>query len=343
MRWDVPLGRRATARAIDLALALLVLFLVGQAVPADRPLARLVLGAGALVVAEALFVLRLRATPGKLASAVRVAALDRARIAPPAAWIRAVITTAGSVALLLSLVPGVLAGTTGFLPPALRLAASSDAGLLVGGSVLLVASCAVIGVVIGPFHRGLADRAADTVVVPFEAPELIRSDEVGATAAARALTAWGLVADAAARRRARADRLDDAPLLVVGLAAVILAWALDPTTLLVVAGLRIPVVAGALALAWSVVLVVDETWRISREAGTAGHHREGLVVVARATGEAPPTRRSFVRALVLAACGLLPPLLVVLLLWVALSPTGRGPHDLLAGTVVVERPGRVTA
>lgn len=331
------------ARAIDLALALLVLFLVGQAVPADRPLARLVLGVGALVVGEALFVLHLRATPGKMASGVRVAALDRARIAPVAAWTRAVATTAGSVALLLSIVPGVLAGTTGFLPPALRLAASSDAGLLVGGTVLLVAAAAVVGIVVAPFHRGFADRVAGTVVVPFEAPELVTAEEVGATPAARTLTAWGPVSDPAARRRARADRLDDAPLLVVLLAAVILAWALDPTTLFVLADLRVPAVATMLALTWSVVLLVDETWRIAREAGTAGHRREGLVVVDRSTGEAPSVRRSFVRALVLTSCWLLPPLLVVLLVWVALSPTGRGPHDRLAGTVVVERPSRRSA
>ncbi len=327
------------ARAIDLALALLVLFLIGRAVPADRPLARLVLGVGALVVVEALFVLHLRATPGKLASAVRVAALDRVRIGPVAAWTRAVITTAGAVALLLSVVPGVLAGSTGFLPPALRLAVSGDAGLMVGGSVLAVAAMAVTGIAVAPFHRGIADRVAGTVVVPFDAPELISSEEVGATSTPPVLTAWGPAADPTARRRARADRLDDAPLLVVVLAAVILAWALDPTTLLVVSGLRVPAVATMLALAWAVVLVVDETWRVAREAGTAGHRREGLVVVDQATGETPSTRRSLVRALVLTTCWLVPPLLVALLLWVAASPTGRGPHDRLAGTIVVERPG----
>lgn len=327
------------ARAIDLALALLLLFLIGWAVPADRPLARLVLGVGALVVAEALFVLHLRATPGKLASGIRVAALDRVRIDPAGAWTRAVITSAGSIALLLSVVPGVLVGTTGFLPPALRLAVSGDAGLLVGGSVLTVAAAAVTSVAAAPFHRGFADRAAGTVVVPFEAPELIRAEEVGATQSSAPVTAWGPVADPAARRRARVDRLDDAPLLVVGLAAVILAWALDPTTLLVVSDLRMPVVATVLAVAWAVVLVVDETWRVAREAGTAGHHREGLVVVDRATGEAPSPRRSFVRAVVLTLCWLVPPLLVLLLLWVSVSATGRGPHDRLAGTVVLERPG----
>lgn len=324
-----------------MALALLVLFLIGRAVPADRAVARLLLGLGAMTAYEALFVLHLRATPGKLATALRVAELDRVRIDPATAWIRGVLTTAGSATVLLATVPGFLAGTGGFLPPALRLLLASGTGFLVGGAVLVLAAAYVMSIATSPLHRGAVDRFAGTIVVPFEAPELVTGDEVAASSEGRRprpLTAWGPVARPDARRRGRTARLDDAPLLVVGLVAVILAWALDPSTLLTLFDLRVPVVAALLACAWLVLLVGDETWRIARDAGTAGHHREGLVVVDETTGEAPAPRRALARAVVLVVFWLFPPLLPVLLLWVELSRTGQGPHDLVAGTVVIERP-----
>jgi uncharacterized RDD family membrane protein YckC len=263
-------------------------------------------------------------------------------IDPATAWIRGAVTAAGTLAVVLCTVPGGLAGTRGVLPGALRALLDSGAGLLLGGAVLVVAGAYVMSIVTAPLRRGLADRRAGTVVVPFEAPGLVTTQEVEAGTTARrprAVTAWGPVARPEARRWARTARLDDTPLLVVGLVAVIVAWALDPTTLLTLAGLRVPVVAAGLAVAWSVLLVVDETWRIARDAGTAGHRREGLAVVDEATGEAPTRRRALARAVVLAVFWLFPPLLPVLLAWVELSPTGQGPHDLVAGTVVVEVPG----
>jgi uncharacterized RDD family membrane protein YckC len=206
--------------------------------------------------------------------------------------------------------------------------------------VLTVAGAAVLAVVAFPLRRGAADRIAGTIVSPFAAPAVITSAEVAADqdeARPRPRTAWGPVARPEARRRARAARLDDAPLLVVGLVAVILAWALDPSQLFTFLGLRVPAAAFALVVAWAALLVVDETWRVARDGGTAGHRREGLVVVDEATGEAPARGKALARAVVLVVFWLFPPLLPVLALWVQLSRSGQGPHDLVAGTVVVDR------
>lgn len=315
--------------------------MIGRAVPADRAVARLSLGLVAMTAYEALFTLQLRATPGKLATALRVAELDRVGVDQGTAWLRGGLTAAGSLAVVLVAVPGGMAGLGGFLPAALRALAASEAGLAVGGAVLVVAAAFTLSIVIAPWHRGLADRVAGTLVVPFEGPELVTGAEVDAGAEARRprpRTAWGPVARPEERRRARTARLDDSPVLVVGLVAVILAWAVDPTTLTTLLGLRVPVVAAALVAAWAVLLVADETVRVARDAGTAGHRRHGLAVVDEATGEAPSPRRALARAVVLAVFWLFPPLLPVLLAWVELSPTGQGPHDLVAGTVVVERP-----
>lgn len=342
MRPDAPLGRRAAARAVDLALALLALWIIDRVVPGERVLARLVLGLGAMTAYEALFVAHLRATPGKLATSLRVAQLDRVAVDQPTAWIRGLVTTIGSVALVLAVVPGALSGTGGVLPPALRVLLDSGPGLLLGGVVLAVAGGAVMSVVAFPLHRGVADRIAGTVVVPFEAPDLVTTDEVEdgtEVERPRVRTAWGPVARPEARRRARTARLDDSPLLVLGLVAVILAWALDPTTLVTVAGLDVPVAALGLVVVWIVLFVADETWRIARDAGAAGHRREGLVVVDEHTGEAPSARQALARAVVLAVFCFFPPLLPVLLAWVQLGRGGQGPHDLVAGTVVVEQPG----
>ncbi len=278
----------------------------------------MVLGFGAIAAFEALFVLQLRATPGKLASGIRVAQLDRALIDPAAAWARGVVTTIGSLAVI-------LAG------PALLTMVDSVAGFMVGGVVVAVAGGYAVGVIAFPARRGVADRIAGTIVVPFEAPEVVTSAAVEAETEAsrpRPVTAWGPIATIESRRRARAARLDDSPLLVAVLVATTAAWTFD----------ALPV-ALALASLFAVVLVVGETVRIGRDGGTAGHRREGLAVLDEATGEAPGKGAAAARAITLAVFWLFPPLLVVLALWVQLSPTGRGPHDLVSGTVVVEVPG----
>ncbi|HEX7130929.1 MAG TPA: RDD family protein, partial [Iamia sp.] len=291
-----------------------MLYIVTRIVPAPRLLARMVLGLGAITAAEALFVLQLRATPGKLATGLRVAELDRARIDQTTAWTRGLVTTIASLAVILAL-------------PAMAVMTRSPAGFVVGGMVVAIAGGYGLGVVAFPSRRGVADRIAGTIVVPFEAPDLITRADVEAedeVTRPRPVTPWGPVAAIDARRRARAGRLDDSPLLLVTLVAVTVAWTFD----------AVPA-AIALAALFAVVLVIDETARIGRDGGTSGHRREGLAVLDEATGEAPGRTASIARAVTLAVFWLFPPLLVLLALWVQLSPTGRGPHDLVAGTVVV--------
>lgn len=298
-------------------LALLVLSIVSRLVPEPRLLARLVLTLGALSAYEALFCLNLRATPGKLATGLRVAELDRATIDPVNAWWRGLITTVATLALVL-------------VPSAVGVMTDSAAGFAVGAVVVGIAGGYALTIATFPSRRGIADRVADTIVVPFEAPEVVTRSMVQAEDEARRprpVTAWGPVASVDARRRARAVRLDASPALVVVLVAVILAWTFEQRAL-----------ALLLAAVWAALFVADEVRAIARDGGTVGHRREGLAVLDEATGEAPGRTAAFARSFTLAVFWLFPPLLPVLLAWVQLSPTGRGPHDLVAGTVVVEVP-----
>lgn len=303
------------ARLIDLALGLLVLWVITRFVPAERLLGRLLLGFSALTAYEALFVLQLRATPGKLATGLRVAEVGRPTIDQVTAWVRGAVTTVATLAVVVT-------------PAALAVMADSPEGLLVGGVVVVVAAASFLSIATAPLRRGAADRVAGTIVVPFEAPEVIDAATVRAeveTARPRPRTPWGPVATNLARRRARAARLDDAPVLVVLLVACVMAWTVDQ-----------PALALALAVAWVAALVVDETLRVARDGGTVGHRREGLVVLDEETGEAPSAGRAAARAIALAVFWLFPPLLPVLWAWMQLSRTGRGPHDLVAGTAVVD-------
>lgn len=292
-----------------------MLYLVGRLVPEPRLVARLVLTLGTLAAYEALFCLGLRATPGKLATGLRVAEIDRLAIDQVTAWTRGVVTSIATLAIVL-------------VPSALGVMSESEAGFGVGAVVIGIAGGYALSVATFPSRRGLADRIAGTIVVPFEAPELITRADVDAEAEVakpRPLTAWGPVAEVEARRRARAVRLDESPVLVIGLVVVILAWTFRQT----VPGI-------VLAAGWAALFVADEVRSIARDAGTVGHRREGLAVVDESTGEAPGRAAAFARAITLAVFWLFPPLLPVLVLWVQLSPSGRGPHDLVSGTVVVE-------
>lgn len=309
-----PLGRRFWARAIDLALSALILWILTRFVPGNRLVGLLALGFVALAAYEALFVLYLRATPGKLAVGLRVAEVDRESIEPRTAWVRGATTTVGTLAVVVT-------------PAAIGVMGDSLAGFVVGSIVVTVAGGFFLSVSTAPLRRGAADQIAGTIVVPFEAPDLITSRTVASeseVARPRPRTAWGPVATNMARRRARAARLDDSPVLVLLLIATLMAWTVDQV------GLAI-----ALAVVWTAAFVVDEAWRVARDGGTVGHRREGLVVVDEATGEAPTRGRSTARAVVLAVFWLFPPLLPVFWLWMQTSKSGRGPHDLVADTVVV--------
>lgn len=295
----------------------MVLYIVGRLVPEPRLLARLAITLGALSAYEALFCVNLRATPGKLATGLRVAELDRAVIDPVSAWTRGLVTTIATLALVL-------------VPSAVGVMTDSGAGFVVGAVVVAIAGGYALTIATFPSRRGIADRIAGTIVVPFEAPDVVTRAMVEAedeAAKPRPLTAWGPVATVDARRRARAVRLDESPVLVVGLVAVILAWTFEQQWL-----------ALALAAGWAALFVADEVRAVARDAGTVGHRREGLAVLDESTGEAPGRAAAFARAVTLAVFWLFPPLLPVLLMWVQLSTTGRGPHDLVAGTVVVEVP-----
>ena len=289
-----------------------------RVVPAPRLLARMVLGLGLLAAYEALFALTLRATPGKLATGLRVAELDRVVMDPATAWTRGLVTTIATLSIVL-------------VPAAIGVMTESGAGFLVGSTVLAIAGAYAVSVVTFRSRRGVADRIAGTMVVPFEAPDLVTRAAVDAEDEAtrpRPLSAWGPIASPDARRRARIGRLDDSPLLVVVLVAVILAWTFD----------LVPLAIGLFSL-WAVLFVVDETRAVARDGGTVGHRREGLVVLDEATGEAPGRGPALARAITLAVFWLFPPLLLVLALWMQIASSGRGPHDLVSGTVVVDERG----
>lgn len=287
--------------------------------PEPRLIARLLLTAAGIVAYEALFCLYARATPGKLATSLRVAPIDRLQIDPGAAIRRGLAIAYPTVAALM-------------LPSALRSMSSSLGSLIVGGLAVAVVGGAFLTVATAPGRRGFPDRVADTIVVPHEAPEVISRETVVALGAdsgdAPILTPWGPLASRAARRRGRAGRLDDSPVLVVLLVVTLFAWTLDR-----------PAVAIALACAWAAALVIDEARKVARDGGTAGHRAAGEVVLDEATGEAPSFGAALARSAVLAVFWLFPPLLPVLAIWIRLSPKRRGPHDLVAGTIVVDTTG----
>lgn len=295
-------------------------------VPDERVLGRLVVALAALSAYEALFVLQLNATPGKLATSLRVAEVGRPVTDPLTAWIRGAVTSVATLALVL-------------VPSALGLTTESAAGLIVGGMVVTVAGGYLLSVLSSPLRRGVADRIAGTIVVPFEAPATIEPATVAAHSGAPRpphMTAWGPVGSLDARRRARAARLDDSPVLVITLVAVIVAWAIDGSRAFALFGVRVPAAAAVLALLWVVLFVIDETWRVARDGGTAAHRREGLAVVDESTGEPPSRRQALARAVVLAVFWLFPPLVPILALWMASARDGQGPHDLVAGTAVID-------
>ena len=213
-------------------------------------------------------------------------------------------------------------------PAALAVMGDSASSFVVGSIVVMVAGGFFLSVSTAPLRRGAADRIADTIVVPFEAPDLITSRSVDVESEAtrpRPRTPWGPVATNAERRRGRTARLDDSPVLVLLLVATLMAWTVDQAPLAI-----------ALAVIWIVRLrgrrdLAHRPRRGHRRPparGPGGRRREHR----RGPGAAG---RSAARAMVLAVFWLFPPLLPVFWLWMQMAKTGRGPHDLVAGTVVV--------
>ena len=289
------------ARLVDLLASVPLAVLAAVLLPLDgRPLARWAVAWLVFVAYDAVPVAALGATPGKLAVGIRVVGLDRiGRPSPGEATRRAMVN-----ATFLSLV-------------------------VVGWMIWALGSLA------DALGRGVADRAANTMVVRRDAhlPVALR-DLPGYADAARPprLVHLGRVGDLEVRARARMRRLIGVP----ALAAVIGALALTPT--LTDSTLIVLVVSTAV---WLVAFVADETLRIHRSGVTTGHGLAGLVVVDRRTGLPPSMGRSLVRAVVLGLTLYVPvlwPLLglsAMLMMW---SETGRGLHDLAGGTVVVGDP-----
>ncbi|CAN5859380.1 hypothetical protein BH24ACT3_BH24ACT3_04170 [soil metagenome] len=267
---------------------LVVVLVVGFA---ERPLANLFCALVALALYEAAFVATLGATTGKLATGLRVVELDR---------------DGGGVSTSTAVRRGLAVGALGL--------------------TLVPGVAAIVSASLSPLGRGFHDRSNRTFVVRARTGPVATAELVGYAVREQPpiWSAHGPLASFASRRRARASRLDDAPILVVALIAMMAALELG--------GLRALLLTTAL---WLVLFVVDETWRISRFGATAGHRREGLIVVDRRTGQPPGQGRALARALVLAPLLYIPPLQGILALWVVISDANRGPHDLVGGTVVV--------
>jgi len=192
-----------------------------------------------------------------------------------------------------------------------------------------------VSTLMSPLHRGFHDRLGHTMVVRRGAHLPISTASLPGYADAEVaphMTPWGRAATLEERRRARARRLADAPMLV--LAVIVLAGAAG----LPVTKLGVIIITSIIGL---VVFIVDETWRIARLGATAGHRQAGLVVLDVRRGEPPATGRSFARAVVLGLLLYVPvlwPITAISLLVMLSSATGRGLHDLAGRTVVVANP-----
>ncbi|HEX2575196.1 MAG TPA: RDD family protein, partial [Aquihabitans sp.] len=240
-------GTRVGARLIDAIVG--VVLVVGALLvlgDGERPLAAMAIAWFVLACYEAATVTWFGATPGKLAVGLRVVGLDRTSHPPLAqAAKRAAVNAAFSV-------------------------------LAVVGWALWLSSTLT-----DTLGRGIADRAASTMVVPkVTALPIATRDLPGYADGARPprRSHLGRVGDLDVRARARLRRLVDAPALAVAIGLLALAASLPVSTATLLIGSSV---------AWIVVFVVDETRRIARTGATAGHRLAGLVVLDRRTG-APP-------------------------------------------------------
>jgi uncharacterized RDD family membrane protein YckC len=296
-------GSRIGGRALDLlvvgVLAGLVLAFFGSS---DRPWAGLLLVALTLWAYETVTVACFGATLGLHVVGLRVVSLDA--VGKPS-WATAARRAAVDAGLAIA--------------------------ILIGWVVWLVS---VAG---DPLGRGIPDRNAATMVVPQRTRlPIATSDLPGYADGARRprVGPLGRIGDADVRVRARLRRFDRRPVLALLVAALVLAAPLIDITLL-----RFTLAT----LAWLVVFTVDEARLLARFGGTAGHRIAGLVVLDRRTGLPPGMARSVTRALALGVQLYAPPgwllLLFVSLPMMRWAESGRGFHDVLAGTVVVADPG----
>jgi len=124
--------------------------------------------------------------------------------------------------------------------------------------------------------------------------------------------------------------------LVAGLGVVILTYAVDSNGLLSrFVGDDPPSVFWFALPMWFLLVVAEEAISVHRTGQTGGHRVGGLRVVDHVSGGPPGWGRSTLRAFAVSALTLIPPLHLLGALWVQLSPTNRGVHDLLGRTLVV--------
>ncbi|QXC62161.1 RDD family protein [Aquihabitans sp. G128] len=295
-------GPRLGARVLD-SIAALVLVIAALVVLGDgeRPYAGLAIAWFVVWAYDALTTACLGATPGKLLVGLKVVALDQTGRVPPATAAKR-----GAVDAAFTVLP------------------------VIGWGIWLSSTLT------GALGRGVADRAAVTMVVPkATALPIASADLAGYADGARAprRSRFGRVGDLDVRARARLRRLVDAPLLAAAIGLLALAVSLPFSTALLIVGSSV---------AWVVLFVLDETRRVHRTGTTAGHRLAGLVIRDGRTGQPPSTGRSFARALVLGLTLYVPPLWLILglpsVLMIRFGETGRGLHDLAGGTWVVADP-----
>lgn len=304
--WAARTGQRVAARAIDSLIAFGCVVAVIVIGPHGRPLGQDLIIVALVATIESIAISRTGATPGMHVLDLKVASVGRATHPTLlAAWRRTI-----PVALCYPI----------FLP-----------GLF---SVLVMPVVLLISIGLSPLRRGFHDRLSGTVVVQNDAPALITEDAMAGwwqPDQGVVMSPWGRVPDLFDRRRARAHRIDGA----WWLAALIMV-----TTIASVGMRDVPKLWLWSTAAWLVAATIDEAWWISKRGATPGHTHLGYRVVDLTTGEAPTRSRAVLRAVVLAPLLYIPPFQLVLALWVRASTLHRGPHDLLANTIVVE-PGHV--
>lgn len=300
--WAARTGQRVLARLVDSAIALGVVAAVVVGGPHGRPLAQDLLIIGFLAAFEVAMLTRSGATMGMSTVGIRVAPLDRSGHPD---WLQATRRTIPVVACYAVLPPGVVLA-------------------------VVLAVTLVVSIAWSPEGRAFHDRASGTVVVQLSAPNPIRTADLERwwhPGRQPVLSPWGRVPGVFERRRARAHRLEGTA-LAAGMIAV-------AGIVLVGLGGTWWVWAGLTAV-WVVISIVDETRQVADGGTNPGHRRFGYRVVDLATGATPSANRAFLRALVLVPMLCVPPLQLVLVLWVQGSATNRGPHDLLARTVLID-------
>lgn len=300
--WAARTSQRVAARIVDSMIAFGCVVAVIVIGPHGRPLAQDLLIVVLVTAIETIAVTRTGATLGMHVMDIRVAPVGRTGHPD---W-----TTAWRRSLPVALCYPIL------LP-----------GLFV---VFAMPFALLMSIALSPHRRAFHDRSSGTVVVQKGAPARIDDHDMAGwwqNDQSVVFSEWGRVPDLNDRRRARAHRLDGTWWLS-GLIMV--------TTIASVGMRDVPKLWLWSTALWFVAVTTDEVWWITTRGAHPGHLRAGYRVVDLATGETPSRARAFVRAVVLGPLLYVPPFQLVLALWVRASVLHRGPHDLIARTVVVE-------